>query len=57
VLPEVVCEVTVVPELTKVPHDELHGVVESDVLLGVSRARDQMTPDCVVEFVVVAENV
>jgi hypothetical protein len=57
VLPEVVCEVIAVPALTQVPHGEEQGVVESVVLLGVFRASDQMTPDCVVEFVVVAENV
>jgi hypothetical protein len=57
VLPEVVCDVTVVPALTQVPHGDEHGVVVSVVLLGVFRASDQMTPDCVVEFVVVAENV
>jgi hypothetical protein len=49
--------VIAVPALTQVPHGEEQGVVESVVLLGVFSASVQMTPDCVVEFVVVAENV
>lgn len=56
-LPDVVCEVIVVPAFTHVPHGEVHGVVVSVLLLGVFSASVQMTGDCVVEFVVVAENV
>ena len=58
VLPEVTCEVVLVPALRIAPQDVVvHGVVVSVLLLGVLIASVHVTPAEVVEFVCVAVNV